>query len=152
MTSQCSELIATILFTNHCPLQIINIPKVCDEDTTLTTSNAAGEKLTIPVPKGTRIIIDSPGLHYNREDVLFGRCLDILSSFSVARYWKDPHSFKPARFLEDWPRDAFVPFSAGGYYLLRMVFKVLLFSLVNRSSRMSRKKVCCFLHHSGPRQ
>jgi len=74
---------------------VINIPKVCEEDTTLTVGNAAGEKLTIPVLKGVRITIDTPGLHYN------------------PRYWKDPHSFKPARFLKDWPRDAFVPFSAG---------------------------------------
>jgi len=74
---------------------VINIPKLSEEDTTFTTSNAAGEKLTIPVPKGARIMIDTPALHYN------------------PRYWKDPHSFKPARFLEDWPRDAFLPFSAG---------------------------------------
>jgi cytochrome P450 len=31
----------------------------------------------------------------------------------LARYWKDPHTFKPERFLEDWPKDAFIPFSAG---------------------------------------
>lgn len=34
--------------------------------------------------------------------------------FVAARYWKDPHAFKPDRFLApDWPRDAFLPFSAG---------------------------------------
>ena len=47
--------------------QVINIPKVCEEDTTLTVGNAAGEKLTIPVQKGVRITIDTPGLHYNRR-------------------------------------------------------------------------------------
>src|SRR5260221_14295421 len=31
----------------------------------------------------------------------------------VARYWKDPHKFMPERFLGDWPRDAFMPFSQG---------------------------------------
>ena len=31
----------------------------------------------------------------------------------LARYWKDPHTFKPERFLEDWPKDAFTPFSTG---------------------------------------
>ena len=46
--------------------QIINIPKLSEEDTTLTVGNAAGEKLTIPVLKGVRISIDPPGLHYNR--------------------------------------------------------------------------------------
>jgi hypothetical protein len=48
-------------------LQIVNIPKLSEEDTTLTVGNAAGEKLTIPVLKGVRISIDAPGLHYNRE-------------------------------------------------------------------------------------
>ena len=32
---------------------------------------------------------------------------------TAARYWKDPHTFKPERFLGDWPKDAFLPFSAG---------------------------------------
>ena len=49
--------------------QVINIPKLSEEDTTLTVGNAAGEKRTIPVPKGVRITIDSPGLHYNRERI-----------------------------------------------------------------------------------
>ncbi|KAI0732805.1 cytochrome P450, partial [Fomitopsis betulina] len=74
---------------------VINIPKYADEDTTLPTQNMAGENLTVPCPKGTGIIIHTPGLHYN------------------PRYWKDPHTFNPSRFLGDWPRDAFVPFSAG---------------------------------------
>ena len=30
-----------------------------------------------------------------------------------ARYWKDPYEFNPSRFLGDWDRDAFLPFSAG---------------------------------------
>lgn len=33
--------------------------------------------------------------------------------YILARYWKDPNTFNPSRFLGDWPRDAFVPFSAG---------------------------------------
>jgi len=75
---------------------VINIPKISVEDTVLTVGNAFGEKRTVPIPKDTRISINTPGLHYN------------------PRYWKDPESFKPSRFLEsDWPRDAFLPFSAG---------------------------------------
>ena len=31
----------------------------------------------------------------------------------TARYWEEPYAFKPDRFLGDWPRDAFLPFSAG---------------------------------------
>ncbi|KAJ3984113.1 cytochrome P450 [Lentinula detonsa] len=72
------------------------IPKYSAEDTSLTVGNAAGDKLVLPVPRGTHIVINTVGLHYN------------------PRYWKDPEEFRPSRFLEpDWPRDAFVPFSAG---------------------------------------
>lgn len=59
--------------SNYCTSQVVNIPKLSAEDTTLTTSNAAGEKLTIPVPKGTRLLIDTPGLHYNRENPFVGK-------------------------------------------------------------------------------
>ena len=31
----------------------------------------------------------------------------------TARYWTDPAAFKPARFLGNYPRDAFLPFSGG---------------------------------------
>jgi hypothetical protein len=33
-----------------------------------------------------------------------------------AQYWEDPHAFKPARFLGDWPRDAYLPFNAGANF------------------------------------
>ncbi|KAF8903954.1 cytochrome P450 [Gymnopilus junonius] len=75
---------------------VVNIPKVSAEDTVLTVGNAFGEKRTVPIPKDARVSVNTPGLHYN------------------PRYWKNPESFQPARFLEpDWPRDAFLPFSAG---------------------------------------
>jgi len=44
---------------------------------------------------GTEIELNVAGLHYN------------------PRYWKDPHKFMPERFLGDWPKDAFIPFSQG---------------------------------------
>ena len=31
----------------------------------------------------------------------------------TARYWDDPGAFKPERFLGNYPRDAFIPFSGG---------------------------------------
>ncbi|KAI0720719.1 cytochrome P450 [Cerioporus squamosus] len=31
----------------------------------------------------------------------------------AAKYWDDPDTFNPARFLRDYPRDAFLPFSGG---------------------------------------
>ncbi|PPQ89474.1 hypothetical protein CVT25_012000 [Psilocybe cyanescens] len=76
--------------------QAASIPKVSAEDTVLTVGNIHGQKRTVPVAKGTRVIIHCSGLHYN------------------PRYWDEPESFKPSRFLKpDWNRDAFLPFSAG---------------------------------------
>lgn len=74
---------------------VIGIPKFSAEDTILEAGNINGEKKTVVVPKGARVVISAPGVHYN------------------PRYWEDPHEFKPSRFLKDWPRDAFVPFSVG---------------------------------------
>jgi len=34
-------------------------------------------------------------------------------SKATAKYWKDPDEYQPSRFLGDWPRDAFLPFSGG---------------------------------------
>lgn len=69
------------------------IPKISAEDTVLIATSATGERATIPVPKGASIFLDVPGLHYN------------------PRYWKDPDTFNPSRFLGDWPKEAFMPFS-----------------------------------------
>ncbi|KAG2012015.1 614/534 cytochrome P450 [Coprinopsis cinerea AmutBmut pab1-1] len=74
---------------------VTHIPKKSAEDTTLTTTNSRGEKTVIPVPKGTMIAIDTPGLHYN------------------PRYWENPYEFNPDRFLKEYNKDAFVPFSSG---------------------------------------
>ncbi|KAH9998659.1 cytochrome P450 [Russula vinacea] len=71
------------------------IPKVSAQDTTLTVSNISGGRTTFPVPSGTEVNIHVPGLHYN------------------PRYWKEPFRFIPERFLGDWPKDAFIPFSQG---------------------------------------
>ncbi len=84
------------------------------EDTTLKVSNAGGGMTTFPVSSGTEIELHIPGLHYNRtldNFVLYHG--DRFSSSFVARYWKEPHKFMPERFLSDWPRDAFIPFSQG---------------------------------------
>ncbi|KAI9456378.1 cytochrome P450 [Lactarius psammicola] len=70
------------------------IPKHATEDTSLTVGNTDGGTTTFPVPSGTEINLHVPGLHYN------------------PRYWKDPHTFRPERFLGEWPRDAFLPFSS----------------------------------------
>ncbi|KAF7983462.1 hypothetical protein HWV62_21746 [Athelia sp. TMB] len=71
------------------------IPKRTDTDIIFNLSNAAGQHKQMPVPAGTNVVIDTPGVHYN------------------PRYWEDPYAFKPERFMGDYPRDAFLPFSAG---------------------------------------
>ncbi|KAN0125404.1 Cytochrome P450 [Lactarius tabidus] len=72
-----------------------SVPKKAAEDTNLTVNNADGGKTTFPIPAGTEIYFHMPATHYN------------------PRYWKDPYTFRPERFLEEWPRDAFLPFSSG---------------------------------------
>ncbi|KZV71454.1 cytochrome P450 [Peniophora sp. CONT] len=75
---------------------VTGIPKMSAEDTSVTVTSVTGERAQLPIPKSTRIVINTPALHRN------------------PRYWSDPLTFKPERFLDpDWPRDAFVPFSAG---------------------------------------
>ena len=53
------------------------IPKVAAEDTSVVTSNIRGEKKTIPILKGTGILLDTCGLHYNRTYLvlLLARCI-----------------------------------------------------------------------------
>jgi len=71
------------------------VPKRNAEDTVLVVGNEAGETTSLPVPAGTKITLSICGLHYN------------------PRYWEDPYAFKPERFMGEWNRDAFVPFSGG---------------------------------------
>lgn len=51
--------------------QVTAIPKYSSEDTVLSASNTAGDKITVPVPQGTAVTIDTPGLHYNRMSAGF---------------------------------------------------------------------------------
>ncbi|KAI0321529.1 cytochrome P450 [Amylostereum chailletii] len=74
---------------------VAGVPKVSAEDTSLAISNSRGEKMTLPIPCGTRLILNIAGLQHN------------------PRCWDDPDAFKPERFLGEWPKDAFLPFSGG---------------------------------------
>ena len=46
--------------------QVAYIPKYCAEDTTLPCTTAQGEKIRIPVPRGTYLGLVTSGLHNNR--------------------------------------------------------------------------------------
>jgi hypothetical protein len=58
----CSDLKPTKRYGG----QVMSIPKVSAQDTTLTVNNADGGKTTFPVPSGTAIDLHVAGLHYNR--------------------------------------------------------------------------------------
>jgi hypothetical protein len=58
----CLDQKPTIIFRD----QVMTIPKIATQDTTLTVNNADGGKTTFPVPSGTGIDLHVAGLHYNR--------------------------------------------------------------------------------------
>ncbi|KAF9263951.1 cytochrome P450 [Marasmius fiardii PR-910] len=85
------------------------IPKVCAEDTILVAPSVDGNRTEmVPIPKGTNVVVDVVGVHYN------------------PRHWEDPTEFRPSRFVKgDWNRDAFIPFSAGSHACIgRKFFEV----------------------------
>jgi len=61
--------------------QVTSIPKVTAQDTTLTVSNANGEKTTFPVPSRTQVDLHAPGLHYNRTPVVLCQGGQVLIQF-----------------------------------------------------------------------
>jgi len=60
------------------------------EDCVLTTDSG-----TLEIPKGTRLAPMVNAIHHN------------------PKYWPDPHEFRPSRFLGNYNKDAFIPFSGG---------------------------------------
>jgi len=94
---------------------VILIPKKAAEDTVLVAGNINGDTKALPIPAGSYININVPGLHYNRKCFAFSVAGLVLKlTMALAKYWKDPETFDPTRFLnKDWPRDAFLPFSLG---------------------------------------
>ena len=92
--------------------QVPHIPKVSAFDTTLHTKNKNGETVVIPCPKGTQIKLSAIALHLSRKLEQQWNKNETEGRFT-AKYWHDPNAFNPDRFLGDWDRDAFIPFSTG---------------------------------------
>jgi len=51
--------------------QVTGVPKIAAEDTSLVAGNIHGEKKSVPILKGTNIVINSVGTHYNRTCLVF---------------------------------------------------------------------------------
>ncbi|KAF9653413.1 hypothetical protein BDM02DRAFT_3108045 [Thelephora ganbajun] len=61
-----------------------------------------------PVPTGSAITTNVARLHYNSESP---RMASVLRLFTENHVWEDPFAFKPERFMGEWDKDAFIPFS-----------------------------------------
>ena len=105
----CHDLITSVL-------QVTGVPKYAAHDTVLTTTSADGKNtpITIPVPKGTDLMINIAALHYSRQSLLnLPDDRALIGVVLLAKYWDEPEVFRPDRFLGDYNRDAFLPFATG---------------------------------------
>ncbi|KAH9172788.1 cytochrome P450 [Lactarius sanguifluus] len=89
------------------------IPKRAAEDTSLTVGNTDGGETTFPIPSGTRVDFQVPGVHYNRMLGLLPSQGLIFIKVLQRDIGRTPSQFRPERFLGEWPRNAFLPFSSG---------------------------------------
>ncbi|KAF9451960.1 cytochrome P450 [Macrolepiota fuliginosa MF-IS2] len=75
---------------------VSSVSKMAPEDTSMVVGNCFNDETKrIPIPKGTQITINVPGVQRN------------------PRYWEKPNEFIPERFLGEWNKDALVAFSVG---------------------------------------
>lgn len=74
----------------------------------------------IPVAKDSCLLIDVFAIHYNRKIVLLipPYLGSFIPFFSSAKYWHEPEKFDPSRFMGEWNKDAYIPFSGGAYTTL----------------------------------
>ena len=82
--------------------------KTAAEDCVIQT----GSGKPLPVPKGTMLALMIDAIHHNRACKGYF-IYDHRVMFPSAKYWPDPYEFRPDRFLGDYNKDAFMPFSTG---------------------------------------
>ncbi|KAG9030926.1 hypothetical protein FRB95_003310 [Tulasnella sp. JGI-2019a] len=123
-----------------------SLPKYAVEDTVFSVRAALSEeeeatmslkdindddrRTDIFIPKGSQVFFDVSAVHHN------------------PRYWQDPYAFKPERFLDpNWPRDAFVTFSAGSRACMGRRFAeveaITIITLIIRRYKVSVDPVRC---------
>ena len=89
-------------------------PKYCAKTTTLSCAAARSSetRVSVPIPEGSTVLIDVPGLHYNGKS--HSTCPHTSGSRKkTEKYWREPSKWSPDRYLTEWNADAFVPFSVG---------------------------------------
>ena len=82
--------------------------KEAAEDCVIPTDSGT----TLPVPKGTNLALMVNAIHHNRAWKRFLTCNHPVIC-PAAKYWPNPYEFRPSRFLGDYNKDAFIPFSTG---------------------------------------
>ena len=110
-----------------------HIPKESSFDTTLRTKNKKGETVVIACPKGTQVNMSVIALHFNSKLMQQWYNTGTENRF-IAKYWHDPKAFNPDRFLGNWNRDAFIPFSAGVRSCIGRRYAI--FSFTSRESKI----------------
>ncbi|KAG8995051.1 hypothetical protein FRB93_001241 [Tulasnella sp. JGI-2019a] len=75
---------------------VFSVPAALSELEALELDETDERRTDVFMPKGSEVILDLFAVSHN------------------PRYWSDPYTFKPERFLEpNWPRDAFTSFAIG---------------------------------------
>ncbi|GJJ08151.1 hypothetical protein Clacol_002359 [Clathrus columnatus] len=76
------------------PMVTMLVREIAD-DVTFSKQKSDGTIEQVPVTKDNLVILDIAALHYN------------------PKYWTDPEKFDPTRFLGNYNKDAYLPFSGG---------------------------------------
>lgn len=99
---------------------------------------------TIPIRKGSSVPIVVSALHKNRNhfNTFFTSCF---YWYYIAHHWTDPETFNPSRFLGNYPKDAFLPFSGGISFFRKKSIYVSYISPFSRTKGMSGSQVWLYI-------